>query len=359
MSRENPPYSTRKAAQAYADFTGAQPKGVRTAKLDDRDVNGWKLGKAVGVAYRATRDGQTKEYFHEFKQTAAPDVVSRDDGRQLYFAGGSYKVTDRGIEDMPKLFVVNPSPRSGGRTKPKRKAPMARRRTATRRRRHAPRAIVVQANPIRRRRRRARVSTRRRAFRANPARRSVARNPIRRRRRVGVRRMRRNPSARGMGGGAVNFGRMLIPAMGIGAGAVGSEILMGYLPIPANFKTGVLRHVTKGAVGIAAGLLIGKVFKMKRLGNFFALGAVAIATHDALKELIASRASSINQTGFGQYRGRLPSQFGYINPARTGRMGQYLPRPLPSQFPGSFAGMGGDAPTVATQPVGGETDFRA
>lgn len=353
MARDNPPYSTRKAAQAYADFTGAQPKGVRSARLDDKDVNGWKLGKAVGVAYRATRDGKTKEYFHEFKQTAAPDVVSRDDGRQLYFAGGSYKVTDRGIEDMPKLFVVNPSPRS----KPKRKAPMARRRTATRRRRHAPRAIVVQANPIRRRRRRARVSTRRRAFRANPVRRSVARRNPSRRRRVGVRRMRRNPSARGMGGGAVNFGRMLIPAMGIGAGAVGSEILMGYLPIPASFKTGVLRHVTKGAVGIAAGLLIGKVFKMKRLGNFFALGAVAIATHDALKELIASRASAINQTGFGQYRGRLPSQFGYINPART-RMGQYLPKPLPSQFPGSFAGMSGDAPIPANAP-GGETDFRA
>lgn len=343
---------TRKAAQAYADFSGHKPSKVSRAKLDDSDVVGWKLGRAVGVAYQATRDGETRQYFHEFKKAAAPDVVSREDGKQLYFTGGSYQVTDRGIEDMPQLFVVNPSPRKG---RAKRKAPMARRRTATRRR--ATRQVAVfRANPVRRRRRRTAVA-RRRSYRRNPgsfARTGFRANPARRRRRVmrrnPVRRMRRNPSARGA---AVNFGKMLLPAMGIGAGAVGSEILMGYLPIPANLKMGVMRHVTKGVVGIGAGYIIGKVFKMKRLGNFFMLGAVAIATHDAIKEVIANKASGINQTGFGQYT-RLPrglgKGMGYINPAATRSFGQYV-EPLRSQF-------GGDSQAVGAN-AGGETNFRA
>lgn len=335
--------TTRRAAQAYADFTGHKPRGVKKSKLDDKNVNGWKLGDAVGVAYRATRDGETKQYFHEFKKSAAPTLVSRDDGKQLYFTGGRYKVTNRGIEDMPLLFTVNPSSRT--RSKAKRKAPMRRRKTATRRR--ATRQVAVfRANPIRRRRRRV---TRRRAFSRNPIT-TMRRNPRRRRRSVATRRFRRNPSARAAG---VSMGKMLLPAMGIGAGAVGAEILMGYLPIPANFKTGALRHVTKGAVGIAAGMIIGKVFKMKRLGNYFALGAVAIATHDFLKEIIASRASGINTSGFGQYVRPLGRQFGgmgYINPAATARMGQYV-APLASQF-------GGDAQAVGANP-GGETNFRA
>lgn len=335
--------STRRAAQAYADFTGHKPRAVKKSRLDDRDVNGWKLGDAVGVAYRATRDGETKQYFHEFKKSAAPTLVSRDDGKQLYFTGGRYKVTDRGIEDMPLLYTVNPS----SRTKAKRKAPMRRRKTATRRR--ATRQVAVfRANPVRRRRRRV---TRRRSFARNPV--AVRANPIRRRRRkTSIRRFRRNPSARSS---AVSIGKMLIPAMSIGAGAVGAEILMGYLPIPASFKTGALRHVTKGAVGVAAGLIIGKVFKMKRLGNYFALGAVAIATHDFLKEVIASRASGINTSGFGQYvrgpRGQFGGRgMGYISPAANARFGEYV-SPLPSQFAGDGQSVGANA--------GGETNFRA
>lgn len=334
---------TRRAVKAYRDFTGHEPSKVRVTKLDDRDVAGWKMGPLVGVAYEATRDNETRQYFHEFKKSSRPDLIARDDGRKLYIAGGSYKITERGVEDMPALFTVNPSPRS--RVKPKRKArPMAaRRRRSTSTRRRATRQMAIfRANPIRRRRRRRTAVARprrARAFRANPIRR-------RRRRSVAVRRMRRNPSARRIGSGVLS---LAIPAMGIGAGAVGSEILMGYLPIPVAWKTGVMRHVTKGAVGVAAGMLLGKVFRMKRIGNYFALGAIAIATHDALKEAIASRAPGIP---FGQYVNPLRSQFrgmGYINPAATARLAQYVP-PLDSQFEGMSQAYDG---------AGGETDFRA
>lgn len=218
---------------------------------------------------------------------------------------------------------------------------MARRRRTATRRRATRQVAVFRANPIRRRRRRSTV----RRYARNPIRRMV-RNPIRRRRRAtSVRRFRRNPSARRMAGGAVNFGKMLMPAAGIGLGAVGTEILMGYLPIPASFKAGVMRHVTKGVVGVAAGMLIGKVLRQKRLGNYFALGAVAIAVHDAVKEVIASRMPAIQM---GQYTRSVGSSFGgmgYVNPASVARLGQYVHTPA-----SSFAGH-------AT--TGGETDFSA
>lgn len=333
--------STAKAVKAYKDFSGHAPQKVKRARLDDRDVTGWQMGPVVGVAYEARRDGVTKQYFHEFKKAARPNLVSRDDGKQLYIEGGKYKVTDRGIEDMPQLFVVNPSPRSGAR--PKRKArPMVRRRRTATRRRATRQVAVFRANPIRRRRRR----TTHRRYARNPSRRRLVANPIRRhrRRRTTVRHYRRNPSRRS-GAIAANFGKMLLPAAGIGLGAVGTEILMGYLPIPANFKTGVARHITKGAVGVAAGLILGKVFRMKRLGNFFALGAVAIAVHDAAKEMIASRMPSVTM---GQYRPPIRGSFGgmgYVNPAATARLGYMAP------IHGSF----GNASTQ--HGTGGETNF--
>lgn len=318
---------------------------MRSTALDSHDVDGWRLGRTVGVAYEAVRDGKRERYFHEFKRTAAPDLVVRDDGRQLYFAGGSYKVASRGIEDMPELFMVNPLPRrrkASGSTKRK-PAAMARSARAPRRRRRTTRQVAFfNANPRRRRR----AAPRRRSFARNPlpARRrrrraltSYRRNslPLRARRR---RTYKRNPI------GGISLKNFLIPAMGVGGGAVLAEIAMGYLPIPANLKTGVARHVTKGVVGIGAGMLVGKVFKMKRLGNAIALGAVVIATHDAIKEAIASRMPSIPM---GMYRAPIRSSFagmGYFNPGQViPQLGQYV-QPIASSFEG--AGV-----------TGGETDF--
>lgn len=176
-----------------------------------------------------------------------------------------------------------------------------------------------------RRKRRAPARARRRSTRQVAVFRA---NPVRRRRSY-----RRNPTG---GTSFKSLGKMLIPAMGVGAGAVGSEILMGYLPIPANFKHGVMRHITKGAVGVGAGLILSKVLKQKALGFYVAAGAIVIATHDAIKEFIANRLPMVGQTGFGQYVDALPSQFGgmgYVNPGATMRFGQYVP-PLPSQFGG-------------------------
>lgn len=305
-----------RARKAFKEFSGHDPSRQYSARLDDRDVAGWKIGRTVGVAYEAKRDGETARYFHEFKKSVAPDLVVREDGKQLYFVGGRYKVTDHGIEDMPALFVVNPSPRPSKRkaASKRKKAPMATRRRRKTARRRAPAVAVYARNPAPRRRRRRRATFG--GFR---------RNPIRATRRRSVRRYRRNPiRARRAVAGFNKLSQMVLPAVGIGAGAVGAEIVMGYLPLPPMLKTGVARHVTKGAVGIAGGIVIGKLLKQPRLGKFFAAGAVAIAAHDALKEVIVANMPSVK---FGEYlpRGSVAGSLGYYSPASTVAMGEYIP----------------------------------
>ena len=206
------------------------------------------------------------------------------------------------------------------------------------RRRHATRQVAIfRGNPTKRRRRhRVGGAAMVRRFRRNPA-----------------RRFRRNPS--GLAGGIKHLPMLLIPAVGIGAGAVAAEMFMGYLPIPASWKSGVLRQVTKGAVGLAAGWILSTFLKQKKLGLYVAAGAVVIAVHDAIKEAITARLPSA-PGAFGQYVLPLPSQFagyrrgggmGYVNPAQTQHLGQYT-RPLPSQFSGV-------APIF--QHPGGETSY--
>lgn len=336
-----------KAARGFREFTGHKATSVRAVPLTDRNVSGWQMGPVVGIAYEARRDGKSDRYFHEFAKSARPNLVASEDGKQLYITDGKYTVTERGIEDVPELFVVNPSSRRAAA--PKRKAMATPKRNARGRFvKTARKSYTRNPAPPRRKRRAAAAPKRRRRssqvaiFRANPA-------PARRKRRVGFK---RNP----IGGASLKgVGRMIVPAMGVGFGAVASEVFMGYLPIPAGLKQGVARHITKGAIGVGAGLLISKVLKQKALGFYVAAGAVVIATHDAFKEFVANRLPMLPQGGFGQYVAPLPSQFGgmgYVNPAAVfarGQLAQYV-APLPSQF---------DGVSQAYETPGGETDFRA
>jgi hypothetical protein len=325
-----------RAAKAFEDFTGRQAKTVAATPLPARDVVGWGMGPVVGIAYEAVRDGERTRYFHEFDKRARPDLVASENGRQLYLAGGNYTVTDRGIEDMPELFTVNPSPRrrasSGKKTMAATKRNAKGRfvkgggsRKAARRRAPTRQVAVFSANPSPKRRRRPAASAKRT-----------------------VRRFRRNPS--GLTGGS--FGKLLIPAAGVGAGAVASELFMGYLPIPPTLKMGVMRHVTKAGVGLALGWAVAKVLRQKRLGGYIAAGAVVIGVHDAIKEFIASKASGVQ---FGQYVKPVASPFagrrgmGYVNPAALASFGEYV-TPVASPFAGS---------SQAYDTPGGETAYRA
>src|SRR6185312_4468044 len=268
-----------RASKAFEDFTGSKPKWVEKHKLDERDRAGYRMGKVVGVAYEATRDGERAQYFHRFAPKSRPELVASSDGRQLYISRGSYEVTDRGIEDrMPTLFVVNPSERKGKKStmrvrRRRRKATAARPRTTV---------VRVRSNPIRRRRR---ASGRRSLV-------SYKHNPIRRRRRhsgrMSLRKFRRNPMGIGAHLGGLNFGAMLIPGVLVGAGAVGAEALTATLTIPASWKVGITRHFVKAGIGIAAGMAIASVLRMRKAGEYVALGSIVIATHDAIKDALAA-----------------------------------------------------------------------
>lgn len=337
--------SIRQARAAFQEFKGEKPGRVRVSRLPRDDVAGWELGPMIGVAYQARRDGETLDYFHEFKKSARPRLVAAGDGRQLYIDGGAYKVMpDRGIVDMPNLFVVNPDRRKGKtmarRLRRRRRSHAAIFTSNPRRRRRARPSrsrITVYARNPRRRRRRSHASAARRIYRRNPARR--ARAPMRRRR------YRRNPSA-----GVGKLSSLIWPAVFIGLGGVATEVACAYLPIPIAWKQGPMRYVVKGAVGVGVGLVIAKALKQKRLGYYFAAGAVAIATYDMVKHWLNASAPAIKGLG-------------YINPATVARFGQYqraLPmnrfgqytRPLRSQF-------GGAATITNARQPGGEMNFAA
>lgn len=351
--------NTRRAVQAFEAFKGEKPAKLRRSRLPDSDVTGWEMGPVLGVAYEARRDGQTQRYFHEFKKSARPRLVSSDTGRQLYIEGGRYRVTDRGIEDMPNLFVVNPSDRSGNRASRRKDSAMARR--APRRRRRSTNIFV--ANPRRRRARARRRAPRRTIFARNPARRrrrrytrNVAarvyrRNPTRRARSRGrTRRYRRNPI------GGISVGRLsnlMLPAIGIGVGALAVEVIVQYMPIPIEWKAGPMRYVVTAATGVAIGLVIAKVFKQKRLGYFFAAGGVAISAHNFAKAWLNQQAPAIRGLGF-------------TNPgsvARMGGMGRYysnraLPRGGMSEYSRPL-GLGGANTLPNARQPGGEMNFAA
>lgn len=319
--RDGPnPVSVWRAKRAFKNFTGRDATHSQVEKLDSANVAGYRLGEMVGVAYEATRDGKRDQYFHRFKKKARPQLVSRSDGKQLYIAGGDYHVTERGIEDMPELFIVNPSSRR------KRRKSGGRARTASGQFKRNPskRKAAPMASPVRRRKRRV---ARRRTFARNPVS-AMRRNPVRRRRRatrIARRSYRRNPIRLG-GKGGINIASMIMPGILVGAGAVGAEMLMGYLPLPPMLTTGPARYITKGVISVAAGALIAK-FINKKAGEAFATGGIAIAAHDAIK---ASITNFMPGAKFGQYMGGYNwDKYGYNTPSLdsfpNGALGYYTP----------------------------------
>lgn len=67
-------------------------------EIDDTDA-GWLLGELAQINYIATRDGETVEYRHRFKEKSRPQLVSTYDGSMLLILGGRYRVTNAGIVD--------------------------------------------------------------------------------------------------------------------------------------------------------------------------------------------------------------------------------------------------------------------
>ena len=154
-------------------------------------------------------------------------------------------------------------------------------------------------------------------------------------------------------GGVGKLSSLVMPAIFIGLGAVGTEIILGYTPLPMAWKTGPMRYVVKGAMGVAIGLVIAKGFKQKKLGYYFAAGAIAIATHDFVKTWLATNNPAIKGL----------NGMGYVNPGSVARFGQYsrsIPLPHFGQYgPKLRSQFGGDSPIPNARQPGGEMNFAA
>lgn len=86
-----------------------------------------------------------------------------------------------------------------------------------------------------------------------------------------------------LGGIGTQLNDVLIPSVLGAVGAVGTDVVMAYLPIPAQFKTGNGRFVFKSGVAVLLGFAAGKVLGKQR-GHAMGVGMLTSVFHDALRE---------------------------------------------------------------------------
>jgi hypothetical protein len=83
----------------YREFVGRPPD--RTVRVPHRRVIPplvVALGELVGVIYRSDKGPAEKPRTYVHFMEDPPRLVSDPGGRQLYVVGGSYRVTEKGIE---------------------------------------------------------------------------------------------------------------------------------------------------------------------------------------------------------------------------------------------------------------------
>jgi len=92
---------------------------------------------------------------------------------------------------------------------------------------------------------------------------------------------RRNPARRGFDlmGMAKNT---LVPGAIGGVGAVGLDMILDRLPLPATLTFGPMRPVVKFAGAIGLGILAGMITN-RRIGEQVAIGAIAVSVYDLVK----------------------------------------------------------------------------
>jgi hypothetical protein len=98
------------------------------------------------------------------------------------------------------------------------------------------------------------------------------------------------------------------------AGALALDIVMGYLPIPAQFKGGIMSYVVKGLAAVGLGMVASKVVSGSTAAKMTD-GALCVMLYGALKTATTRFAPQI---AMGDYEGA-----GW-NPSDDG-MSAYLP----------------------------------
>lgn len=134
-------------------------------------------------------------------------------------------------------------------------------------------------------------------------------------RRSTTRRYRKNPARRKMGN-IIND--TIMPSAVAAGGALGLDMMMAYLPIPENLKTGPMQHLVKGAGAIGMGMLAGMFLKPKT-AELITTGALTVVIHNAGKDAIQKfapdvRLSSVEDDDY--------DDLSYVSPGMP--VGEYL-----------------------------------
>ena len=139
------------------------------------------------------------------------------------------------------------------------------------------------------------------------------------------RRYRSSPSIRG---GMKGFMQHTLMPSAIGAaGALGIDVILGFLPIPIQFKTGPMRAVVKiaGAVGIG---MVASNFVKKETANQFVAGAITVTLYDVFKNYLQTALPTVALSESEHLMQEYPS-LAYANPALNvsgnEQMGVYVP----------------------------------
>ena len=101
----------------------------------------------------------------------------------------------------------------------------------------------------------------------------------------------------------------VIPAAIGGAGAVLNDVIVNLLPLPANFKSGWMRHISKAVGAIAIGYLGGMVLA-KKTADQLGAGAMTVVGYNVVRDLAAQFAPQIP---LGEYLD--PALGEYLDPA--------------------------------------------
>lgn len=185
-------------------------------------------------------------------------------------------------------------------------------------------AEVLLVNPRSRKKRKSRKKSARKS-RSTARARSAAR-------RGRVRRFRRNPSSRKFN--LQNFAKQTLMPSAVGAvGALGVDMIMGLLPLPANFKTGPLRPVVKGVGAVAIGMIASMVTNRKMAEQITA-GGLTVVLYDTAKTFLQTQ---FPQLPLGMYDG-YPS-ISYLNPAAPIENDRYINDSMAAYLPSSSSDM--------------------
>ena len=89
----------KRASELYENFSGHEAEIVETIKKPDYPDVLIEVGDVDGIMYTTTRDGQLERYVHTFHKDAKPLFCVCPTGDTIYFIGGEYDFTERGIVD--------------------------------------------------------------------------------------------------------------------------------------------------------------------------------------------------------------------------------------------------------------------